>query len=285
MSRINQEIVEYSFSSKSTLSYELSVLIGSDSIYYWVNDAQLNILALKSFHFDHEKGKPQLDSFKSIFFDDQLLKQSYRTTKIVLTSPHFTLIPSKFYNEKEKTAYLQNLTSIGHNDFLGADNLKNQTFKNVYIVDKQLVSFTQTTFPQAKIHHFITPLIEGYQKIAELRQGHQVFANLRDGFIQILFFDGKDLIFVNTYAYQTAQDLIYYIMLVYDQFKLNPETIPLSISGSLTADSDIYKFIYRYIRLVDFVQPPMYLRFGNQFTGVPKHFYFDLFSIKLLSDS
>lgn len=284
MSRINQEIVEYSFSSKSTLSYELNILIGADSIYYWVNDAQLNILALKSFHFDHKKEKSSLESFKSLFIEDPLLKETYRTTKIVLTSPHFTLIPSKFYQEKEKITYLKNLTPVADADFLGADNLKNQAFKNVYMIDKQLVNFTQTTFPQTKIHHFITALIEGYQKIAELRQGHQVFANLRDGHIQILFFDEKDLIFVNAYAYQTAQDVIYYIMLVYDQFKLNSETIPLSISGSLTQDSDIYKFIFRYIRLVNFVQAPTYLRFGNQFTGVPKHFYFDLFSIKLLGD-
>ena len=101
MSRINQEIVEYSFSSQSTQSYELSLLIGSDSIYYMVNDGQLNILALKSFHFDHKKEKSPIESLKAIFFDDNHLKQPYRSTKIVITSPHFTLIPSKFYNEKE----------------------------------------------------------------------------------------------------------------------------------------------------------------------------------------
>jgi hypothetical protein len=68
---------------------------------------------------------------------------------------------------------------------------------------------------------------------------------------------------------------------VYEQFKLNPESIPLSISGNMTEDSDIFKYIYRYIRLVSFISAPSYFRLGQEFTGVPQHFYFDLFSIKL----
>lgn len=283
MSRINQEVVEYSFSAQSTASYELSLLIGADSIYYMVNDGQLNILTLKSFHFDHAKSKSTIESLKSVFFEDRHLKEPYRSTKIVITTPHFTLVPSKFYNINENNTYLKNITNLGANDSFLKDDFKNQPFKNVYAADKQLISFIQTIFPQnSSIHHVSTALIEGFQKIAELRQGHQVFANMRDGLIQIFFFDGKDLIFANSYTFQFSQDLVYYLMMVYEQFKLNPETIPLSISGYLTQDSDIFKFIYRYIRHVNFIQAPLYLRFGQQFTGIPQHFYFDLFSIKLI---
>jgi Protein of unknown function (DUF3822) len=281
MGRINQDIVEYSFSAKSTLSYELSLLVGTDSIYYMVNDAQLNVLALKSFHNDRKRDKTQLSTFKDAFFEDVLLKEPYRITKIVYTTPHFTLIPSKFYNDAQRSIYFENLTDRSENVVFEADSLKNIDFRNVYILDKQMLSFTVSTFPLAKQYHVFTALIQGCQKIAETRQGHQIFANIRDGFVQILFFDGKDLVFANAYPFQTPQDLIYYIMMVYEQFKLNPESIPLSISGNMTEDSDIFKYIYRYIRLVSFISAPSYFRLGQEFTGVPQHFYFDLFSIKL----
>ena len=281
MSRINQDIIEYSFSSKSTLSYELSLLIGSDSVYYMVNDAQLNVLALKSFHLDHKKDKTQLSIFKDAFFDDFLLKEPYRVTKIVVATPHFTLVPNKFYNDEQRQLYFENLTDIATTDVFEADSLKNIDFKNVYALDAAILKFVQSTFPLAKRFHVFSALIQGCQKIAETRQGHQVFANIRDGFIQILFFDGKDLVFANAYAFQAPQDLIYYLMMVYEQFKLNPENIPLSISGAMTEDSDIYKYIYRYIRQVQFIPAPPYFRLGHEFTGIPQHFYFDLFSIKL----
>ena len=87
---------------------------------------------------------------------------------------------------------------------------------------------------------------------------------------------------VQTYALPiSSQDFAYFILNVYEQFKLSAETTPLSISGSLTEDSDLFKVIYRYIRYIGFVNTPSYFRFGQQFTGIPQHFYFDLFSIKL----
>jgi Protein of unknown function (DUF3822) len=280
VARINQDIIEYSFSKQSSLYYDLNILVGNDSIYYMITDAQFNIQVLKTVHFDLKKEKTPLSNLRDAFFDDSILKETYRSTHIVFSTPHFTLVPSKFYDDTKKMTYFKNLTNLSEADLITSDALQTE-FKNVYIIDNQLYSFTKSIFPQAAVRHVFTALISGYQGIAEARQGHQLFANVRDGWVQILFFDGKDLLFANSYPFKNTGDLLYFIMLVYEQFKLNPETVPLSISGSLTEDSDIYKVIFRYIRHLQFVPTPTYVRLGNQFTGVPPHFYFDLFSIKL----
>jgi Protein of unknown function (DUF3822) len=281
MGRINQEIVEFAFSQKATPAYELNVMIGSDSIYYLINDAQLNVLALKSFHFDQRPSGDLAASLKAAFFDDPLLKETYRSTKIVFTTPHFTLIPTKFYNENQHTAYFENLTELIGFDHIAVDTIKIMDVKNVYLVDSQLLAIAKTILPAAQHHHIFSSLILGFQKLAELRGGHQLFANIRDGQLQILFFDGPDLVFANSFSFKTPQDVIYYLLNCYEQFKLNPEVTPLSISGSLTEHSDIFKFVYRYIRHISFVPTPAYFRFGQQFTGIPAHFYFDLFSVNL----
>jgi hypothetical protein len=281
MGRINQEIVEFAFSQKATPAYELNVMIGSDSIYYLINDAQLNVLALKSFHFDQRPSGDLAASLKTAFFDDPLLKESYKSTKVVFTTPHFTLIPTKFYNENQHTAYFENLTEMIGYDHIAVDPIKTIDVQNVYLVDSQLLAIAKAILPAAQHHHIFSSLILGFQKLAELRGGHQLFANIRDGQLQILFFDGPDLIFANSFSFKTPQDVIYYLLNCYEQFKLNPEVTPLSISGSLTEHSDIFKFIYRYIRHISFVPTPAYFRFGQQFTGIPAHFYFDLFSVNL----
>jgi Protein of unknown function (DUF3822) len=281
MGRINQEIVEFAFSPKTTQTYELSLLVGADSIYYLVNDAQLNVLALKSFHFDHRREKSATAHLKAVFIEDEMLKLPFRATKIVFTTPHFTLVPTKFYDDKSRLAYFENLTILNGKEHFDVDIIKNIESHNVYLVENELVDALKATFPQAHYYHYMTPLIQGYQKVATSREGRQMFANVRDGHVQVLFFDGKDLVFANSFPYRTSQDLVYFILNVYEQFKLNPEMTPLSISGSLTEDSDIFKVIYRYIRYISFVNTPPYFRFGQQFTGIPQHFYFDLFSIKL----
>jgi hypothetical protein len=279
--RINQEIIEYSFSPKATLSYELNVLVGNDSVYYMVNDAQLNVLILKSFHFDHQEGLSRASRLGNTFIEDAILKEPFGATRIVLMTPHFTLVPTKFFNETDRRVYFSNLTNISETDIAEVDGIRSIDFKNIYLVDNQLFKQTLDVFQHARIHHYMTPMILGYQQLAEKNHGHQVFANVRDGWIQVFFFDGAGLIYANHFAFHTSQDFIYYILLVYEQFKLNPENIPLSLSGSLTESSELYRIAYRYIRHVNWVGIPSYLRLGNQFTGVPPHFYFDLFSIKL----
>jgi Protein of unknown function (DUF3822) len=281
LGRINQEIVEYSFSQKATLSYELNVLVGSDSIYYIINDAQLNVLILKSFHFDHQNGISLTTKLNNVFIDDPILRESFGATRIVLTTPHFTLVPTKFFNENERRTYFNNLTELSQDVAIEADTLRNIDFKNLYTVDIQLLKQVITLFPNARIHHYMSPLILGCQHIAEHIPGHQVFANVRDGIVQLLFFDGHNLIFANSYPFKTPQDFIYFILLVYEQFKLNPENIPLSLSGALTESSELYRFAYRFIRHIQWISIPPYFQLGNQFAGVPPHFYFDIFSIKL----
>lgn len=282
MSRINQDIVEFSYSSKLSNSYELSVLLGADSVYYLVNDAQLNVLVLRSYHFDNQKQPRSIgQNLKDVFFDDTILREPFRTIKVVASTPHFTLVPNKFFDANNQATYFQSLTQIAETDVCRNDFIRNANMNNVYLTDNHILNVCHSVFPTAKIYHSLTPLINGYQKISELRAGHQIFANIRDGALQICFFDGRELIFANNYLFKTAQDLIFYIMLVYEQFKLNPETTPLSISGALTENSDIFRYIYRYVRHAAFVSVPLYFRLGSQFTGVPQHFYFDLFSIKV----
>ncbi|MFM2268457.1 MAG: hypothetical protein RL757_1898, partial [Bacteroidota bacterium] len=70
MGRINQDIIEYSFSTKSTLSYDMTLLVGADSLYYMVNDAQLNVLVLRSYHFDFRRDHILRNSLHELFMED-----------------------------------------------------------------------------------------------------------------------------------------------------------------------------------------------------------------------
>ena len=70
-------------------------------------------------------------------------------------------------------------------------------------------------------------------------------------------------------------------MLLYDQFKLNPETDPIHIAGQIVEDSEIYHLLYRYVRHLNLVSGPSYYRFSQLFDTLPQHFYFDLYSLKL----
>ena len=280
MGRINQEIVEYSFSPKLSALYNLNVLLGADSVYYTVSDADDKILVLKSYHNDGKKNSTISNLLKDVFFEDPILNSVYKSVKVGFSTPHQTLVPRKFYIEAEKPLYLKNLTEEDSRNMIDSDSIDTLDLVNVYSAEKNLISLIQAIFPKAKYYHNTTSLLLGFERTAKHSQVPQVFANIRDNCVQIFFFTQQKPVLANVFPFKTSQDIIYHILLVYEQFKLNPDETPLVLSGTVTQDSDIYRYIYRYIRHVNFISIPNSLHLGQQFTGIPQHFYFDLFSLK-----
>ena len=87
------------------------------------------------------------------------------------------------------------------------------------------------------------------------------------------------MIFSNQFPFATEKDFLYYVMLVYSQFKLNPEETPLHISGQLVRESAIFKNLYRYIRNISFLNISDTHQLNKHLTEHPSYFYFDLLAI------
>ena len=283
MARINLDVTEFGFNSKNTAQYALTVLLGFDSVYYNIVDEANQVLVLRSFHFDHNKKFSIDKALDSTLADDSYLKKIFRTKRIIVDTVHYTCVPTKFFDASQKQLYFKNINDIvpQENIFLSED-IANTDAVLVYPIERVLYNKINEAFPSAKILNSITTqagflLSQKKLLIGPNSTDRTVCINFRDGYLQIFFFEGNQFVFSNNFKFSAPQDVIYYTLLIYKQFKLNPSTVPLHISGTITEDSDIYKFIYRYIRNVYFLPKPDALKLGNQFTGVPAFFYNDIF--------
>ncbi len=54
--------------------------------------------------------------------------------------------------------------------------------------------------------------------------------------------------YFNSFLYRNKDDLLYFTLLVYQTFNLSPDSFPLSITGMIEKDSEIYRLLYQYIR-------------------------------------
>jgi hypothetical protein len=277
------EIVENNFVEKYTDTYHLSILLGMDRFSFLVSDPQQNVLLLRSQIISSQVSSLDRigNELKNLYINDEILKLSYRSVKIGLLNQKNTLVPSDLFVAENKEVYLKNIVPNLEKGSTYFDILKPLAMVNLYAINNQFVNQLYGYFPNAKIHHSVTSLIMGYRKIAENRTGHQIFLNVRRGLLQISLFDNKELLFCNSFAYESSQDFIYYVMLVFDQFQLKPEGNTVHISGQIIKDSEIYHLLFRYIRHIEMVPFPDYYKMGEKGKGVSDYQYFDLFSLKL----
>ncbi len=284
MGKIITDIQEYSFSKKSTQTYNLSLIVSLDRLSYLISDNQQNILVLRSTRFDLKPG--EFSKLKTVlkedFLNDNILSANFASIRIGIQNNSFTLIPSKLFTSGKEATYLDAMINLDeHNDLILSTSIPEFEAVLIAAFNHELIHFLNNYFSNPKLVHSVTPWLKGLAKMAEHHPGQKVFVNSFSRTMVISFFEGKDLVFCNAFDFRTSTDFLYFIMLVYDQFKLKPESVPLFISGQIIQDSEIYQQIIKYIRHPRLVSFPLFYQKGKQLESVPEHFYFDLFSLKL----
>jgi hypothetical protein len=97
--------------------------------------------------------------------------------------------------------------------------------------------------------------------------------------IDIIVTENKKLILLNTFTWQTNEDILYYVMFVSEQLELNPEKFPMIVSGDIDDSSSIYQLLYRYVRNVTF--PDKHLTLEMLDDDFPFHHFALLYNLAL----
>jgi hypothetical protein len=107
-----------------------------------------------------------------------------------------------------------------------------------------------------QIHHHSSVFIESFLLIKRHSiEPMQVFVNVHSGFFDMVVIHDRKLRFHNSFAYSTAEDFIYFVLFVFEQLKLLPEKVLVTLSGEILKNSAIYEIMYKYIRNLDFAVP------------------------------
>ena len=149
----------------------------------------------------------------------------------------------------------------------------------IYTLPDELHQYFYQLFEERDftLQHSFTSLIEEFSR--QSGRGKEVYLNVRDYWVQLFFFDNQELIFANQFQFESEKDFLYYILLTYDQFKLDPKEIPLKIAGMLSEDSAIYQQLHRYLLQLSFVHLPTIFQTDLDLKEHPAHFFFDLLHV------
>ncbi|MCC6725040.1 MAG: DUF3822 family protein [Saprospiraceae bacterium] len=282
---MSYDILESGFTKKLSTAYQLSILIGTDSLIYFALDTNNNeALLLRSVPYTQLPGTANFslpEELKKIFAREDLLTYLFRRVKITMPDIQPVLVPARLYNEYEKTTYFTELMSDAKGEGIHNDEVEELALQILYPTDPVLMAVLKKQFPTAKFYNNATPYLLGCRKTLDEARTQNLFIHFTQNNIYIALFDKKNLQFFNTFKYQTAGDVLYYVLLTYNQHGLDPALQPLNISGQLMNNAEIYKTLYRYIGELNFVTFPNFMQFSRKFADVPQHFFFDLYAFAL----
>ena len=249
-------------------SYSLNILVSdSDCSFAIVDSRQSKCLYIEKCMFDKTYSSKQQIAILNHFFEEHhFLKAGYwKNINVSLKNDKFSLVPLSLFDQSIITEYLElNCEIDPKNETVYYNQHKNVGACNIFTLNNDLQNWFKNTYPTREINFL-----------------HQTSALCDHNSLNIALIEDSQLLYCNVFNYDTAEDLLYYIMYVINELGLSPDKIPVTLWGEFDQSSIYFAKLYKYIRLLHLGNRPETLSFGYVFDEVFEHSLFDLLNMHL----
>lgn len=278
---VPQLITEYKNPDSGAINtYGSSLLLLSENNYltYCIinEDGQYELLR----EYKMTPGEKFTDFHRGILASDEYLGNAFKSVSIGISNKRMVLVPGVVFNREESVRYLESSAPVWSTDEVKADYLEKQDIHMVYAFRSVIYQAYRNAFPNMKLENALSSYIKQLETIISVHDlGYKVFVNALHDTLYIVVYRNRQLSYANVYEFSTAEDFLYYIMLIYKEFHLDPGSVPTYLSGKLDSNSTLHDLLKRYIREPAFIEelsePTLVI------DSLPAHVYFDLSSLDL----
>ena len=167
---------------------------------------------------------------------------------ILFNTNEYTLIPKPLYDDSNKSSYIRNTIDLADREGLSLikDEITRYELVVLSALPNTMLKLGKEIFPEAK---FFGPLtyLDSHSWPVDPSFVHCI---IHSGRIQIIAVHNDNLSLANTYDYQNEADVLYYILLVYDQIGLNVEEVALYVSELENKEMNFKEFARNYVSTV-----------------------------------
>ncbi len=258
--------------TKDNYRKELSIQFSLDGFSFCIcNSINKELHHFTTYTFDDSILTPELllSKIEELFNQNSVLNQKFEKVTIIHQNNLSSLVPTTLFKEEELKLYLSYNIKTLANDFIAFDSLSQLEVKNVYVPYININNFFFQKFGEFEYKHHSTILIDKLILHSKNNTEKQFFVNVTASNFDIVVIKNSKLLFYNSFAFNTKEDFIYYILFTSEQLELNPEEFLLTFIGDIEKDSEIYQITYQYVRNIDFIN--LSVPFFNEDKDISNH--------------
>ncbi len=278
----NIAIIDETFDANITSTYHLSLQYGADQFSFAILDTiRMKYIAFKNFWY--ESGIPlemQAENLRNLLNSEGYLSKNYKSVHFMYQSPGALLIPGPLFNPDLAGSYFR----YSGNAFPDPSIL----FRKIPSIDAFLVhQIPGDIYEQAKgslsdcqFFHQACPqiddaVLDGKNKSLPA----QVYADIHPGFIDLMLLNSGQLVFYNSFGIRNKEDMVYFILYLFDQFGLSQEETPLILSGFVEVFPDSLPILEKYLKKISYVDFNKSYSYSYTFNNLIQHQFAHLINL------
>lgn len=264
------------FDPSRPAAYHLSLMAGPAGLRVAATDvARQKVVLLE----DHA-GIPYPPSPAELAGHELLGRPGWARVRLALPGRAFTLLPAPLFRPGDEPA------ALGlHHELAPGETARHWAHPgldlvNVFAADAALADWLSATHgPESGLLPQTSALLAGLLHQRGPAAPRRLYLHLGARELTLIVLEQQRLEFCNVFPFASAEDVLYYTLLVMQELGLNPDQDELTIWGDLTADSALFELLRTYIRRLRFGARPYDLHYSYRLNEVRECQYFDLFSL------
>ncbi len=208
-------------------NYKLSIRFAPDGFYLSVYEDNLKLTTKK---VEAEFSQLAENQIIDLLEKQPELQNSYKSVRLIYQTRIYTYVPVAFFNETEITDVLK----FQHRDLNGNEKVVYNRLEpweavSVFSVPGNLESVLKRFLPEIEIEHHLSALMKDH---VMMRNGKSLYAMIRNNEVDIIVLHDNKLLLLNTYEFESLDDIVYHILNVTVLLKLGTDECQLMLLGN-----------------------------------------------------
>ena len=235
-------------------------------------------------------GKQQVEAFELFEFDkmntdwydifyqvralSKILVKSYNDTRVYYNVCEAIVMPANKFSTTAADVYLEAIHGNNMNAVVRYDNVNVEaSLITVYRIQKPLFNMVNSNLMMVNARHTYSKLLEDVCSKGSVSEGTFLDLRFYCGLVVVSVIKSGKLQLIQSYGFQTADDILYYLLSIAKQFQLSTKETQVKVSGIIDCKSPELDYIGKVFNEISLNTKMPDLDFKKQLSGYPLHYF------------
>ncbi|MFL2666329.1 MAG: DUF3822 family protein [Flavobacteriaceae bacterium] len=217
------------------------------------NSVDDSIVQYFHYNFDKKIAPENLsEKLNTIINESEIDQSNIIDVKLIICNKLSSLVPNNLFEKKLSLEYLKFNSKLLENDFAAHDFIEEIDAVNVYLPYMNVNNYIIDNFGSFNFYHYSTLLIKKLIKYNKEKESC-LYVNLQEESFQVLIIKKNKLLYYNNFDFNKKEDILYFLLFVIEQNKIDSNKSKLYLIGKIDLKSDAYLLISKFISNVEII--------------------------------
>ena len=237
--------LDSNFSKENSFQYIWSIRYSTDGLSFCLHDNN-RLVAFSHHPYCLESQDEVIARVKKTITEDEILKLKYKKVYISPCKKDKILIPAHIFNKNYLSDIFRVCLPTEKNNILLYRKIRMMEAYLTEALPRNFITFLTSRYQSLCIVNNAYPFLINSLNSALLNT-HHLFVDIQDRYFDILITQSNEVQLFNSFAYNSVQDIIYYILRCLKDCQVDKTNLQSVFSGILVDDPKFYQLISNYI--------------------------------------